>query len=1364
MGNNDSENDIFSSEEADKLSRSSDDDADNNDDSANDKLITFIKLKDDTKTEVRYVYHISDIHIRNTQRHIEYKEVFERTYQKLKNQIGSNKKISLIVLTGDIMHTKTEMSPESFSIAQDFFKALNEIAPVVLIPGNHDCNLSNKDRMDALSPIVAGNVKFDDLFYLKQSGIYQYHNIIFGVTSIFDDVLINAAEIKNDIWQTIKQKNKYKIALYHGPVHGAKTDVGYRMNIEQLLAEDFDGYDYVMLGDIHKYQYMNDKETIAYAGSLIQQSYGESLNNHGILKWDLLDGESEMIEIKNDYGYCTIKIVNGKFVDTPIPRKPRIRFVLENTNQLQYQDVLKSLEKEYQICEIVKESNFQTKLQHANSSSRKKIKEEASAYVTQESIIKSYLTKKGLEKDKITLLLKLHKKIYQKIFSDKKDQVADSMHNATRTQKWKLLELKFTNTLSYGYGVENVIDFTRYDPNKIIGIVAPNHYGKSAVLDIILFCLFDKCSRGDRKDILNKNEKMMRCSVLLSVGSQKYLIERIGHRSKNGLTVKIDVNFYSIKKNVKENFNGIDKNDTNKKIVDLIGDYKDYLTTCFCLQQESSYNFIDMTQSQKKAYLNEILKLNVFEDCYNMAWDKLKKLTGQLKLLEQKVGTKSLEEIKKNIKITSAEIKKLELQKNNINLTLAEELEYILGSLTQNSLTKYNELSDYNLTTEENILKNISDIKNKLNQKNDINLEKIRKELEETKLKVTELEAELDRINSTNDMENMIAAKELLIKKLVNLPKTYDADAPKKIYKEINEITNKINTIDAQLDITFKRNNQTQNINDETNRIAELKVIIDTLRKSLKPINENCEQTLLNLKAKLSANEKNIVLLLDKTFGTKENLSPEEKINLKKKLSTIQSFAEHLGKNLSQLDSYQKGISENNDDVINNIKNNDQAWLDRFAKWSEQVNEQLNKNDEGTPDVGLLIKESRKLTNQIMLTSIDVFDIHNNNIIMDEIRTAEKELDSIVGFNNIKKEIDYSKKEKKLLQEKIAILDNSIKEIEFHKKHMDSNALVQKEIDDLQILMDNHNVHIKKLTKCIKEFKNIIFLNENIITEHKKQIKENDKITLHLKLLEEYRMLYLNWCQKNDYYKKWLKIKKEFDNDLNIMTKEIEKKQMELAMYKKDIEQYLQYRKEFDEKSIETNMYQLYVQSMNYNGLPYEILKTYLPLIEADINQILHSMVNFNIEFMYYDENKLEEQKTKQLKSNMGCVDINICYQNMNPYNVQLASGFERFIIGLAIRMTLCQISLTAKPNFLIIDEGWGCLDSENLGNVATIMNYIKLQYEHIIIISHLEELKNQADYVINIEKKNGYSYIKTEQKLINKRKKRHIKKKVIEV
>ena len=228
------------------------------------------------------------------------------------------------------------------------------------------------------------------------------------------------------------------------------------------------------------------------------------------------------------------------------------------------------------------------------------------------------------------------------------------------------------------------------------------------------------------------------------------------------------------------------------------------------------------------------------------------------------------------------------------------------------------------------------------------------------------------------------------------------------------------------------------------------------------------------------------------------------------------------------------------------------------------------------------------------------------------------------------------------------------------------------------------------------------------------------------------------------------------------LDKEIDKNKLELALHKKELETYLEFRKEFDDKSNETNLYQLYVQVMNYNGLPYEMIKTYLPLIESDVNQILHSMVGFNIEFMFFDEQNLEEQKSKQLKSNMGCIDINICYDGMKPYNVQLASGFERFIIGLAIRMTLCQISLTAKPNFFIIDEGWSCLDSENLGNISSIMNYIKMQYEHVIIISHLEQLKNEADYVINIDKIKGYSHITAANTITSKRNKKT--KKIVDV
>ncbi len=1320
---------------------------------SDDKSVTFIKLEDNTKTEIKHAYHISDIHIRNTQRHSEYKEVFERTYQKLKSLIGSNNKTSVIVLTGDIMHTKTELSPESFTIAQDFFKALSEITAVILIPGNHDCNLSNKDRLDALTPIVTGNVKINNLYYLKKSGIYQYYNIVFGVTSIFDDRLVGANQINGEIWNSIKQKNKYKIALYHGPVHGAKTDVGYRMNNQQLLAEDFKGYDYVMLGDIHKFQYMNKEQTIAYAGSLVQQSYGESLAGHGILKWNLTDRESELIEIRNDYGYCTVRITDGKIVDTKIPRKPRIRFILENTNQIQYQEAVNNLEKEYQICEIVKESNFRTKLNN-NSPSQSKPKTQVAAFATQENIIQTYLKKKGLEKEKITSIIDLHKKMYQKVLAEKKDQIADTMHNSIKTQKWKLLELKFTNTLSYGK--DNVIDFRKYDQNKIIGIVAPNHYGKSAVLDIILFCLFDKFSRGDRRDILNKNEKTMYCSLLLSIGSHKYLIERLGQRSKNGLTVKIDVNFFRIiednGKEKKEKLNGIDKNETNKKITELIGDYGDYLTTCFCLQQGKSSNFIDMTQQQKKEYLNDILKLNVFEDCYNLAKDKLKKLSGQLKILEQQINGKSLNDIKKNIKNLTTEITRLELQNKNIIQALGEELEYILSSLSQTTLVKYNELAIYDLSTENKISEQITKIKNKLSNDTDININDIKKELDETKIKIQKIELDIQEQHEYLAKSNLLENKDLLLKKLVGIPKNMENINIDTIQKEIYDANARLDIID-----NFINNNENKNLTDKLKRIDELKGLITKLKKSLKIIDVDSEKKLTILKEKLVKNENLLFMTADNSEKLFDKLDNTQKEKLLQKQKMKQTFDEHIKDTIKILEKYQQGICEENDKIINDILQINHQMHKEFQLWNDRVNKLLNDNKNNV-DIQEIINESKKLKKEIHDASNNVIAIYDNSIIQDKISSAEKELQELSEFSGTKKEIDNLILEKKILKEKIKMSHIKISEYEEYQNHQISNKKIQKEIDNLQILIDENNVKNKQSTTKLKELKNIANNLSDTVNKHKESSKERKLLSSHVKLLEEYKIIYINWYQKNEQLKKWTKIKKEFDNDIENTKREIEKKKTELVMHKKDIEQYLDFRKDFDEKSSETNLYQLYVQVMNYNGLPYEILKTYLPLIEADVNQILHSMVNFNIEFMFYDEEQIEEQKKKQLKTNMGCINVNICYQNMKPYNVQLASGFEKFIIGLAIRMTLCQISLTAKPNFLIIDEGWSCLDSENLGNIGTIMNYIKTQYEHVIVISHLEELKNQADYVINIEKKNGHSHIKTENKLfINRRKNKSV-------
>lgn len=103
--------------------------------------------------KVEKILHIADVHVRNFKRHEEYRGVFERLYEYCREKVKENRN-TIIYLAGDIVHAKTDMSPELIDIVTEFLDTLSKIAPTILIAGNHDCNLNNTNRMDALSPIV----------------------------------------------------------------------------------------------------------------------------------------------------------------------------------------------------------------------------------------------------------------------------------------------------------------------------------------------------------------------------------------------------------------------------------------------------------------------------------------------------------------------------------------------------------------------------------------------------------------------------------------------------------------------------------------------------------------------------------------------------------------------------------------------------------------------------------------------------------------------------------------------------------------------------------------------------------------------------------------------------------------------------------------------------------------------------------------------------------------------------------------------------------------------------------------------------------------------------------------------------------
>ena len=75
--------------------------------------------------------------------------------------------------------------------------------------------------------------------------------------------------------------------------------------------------DYVLLGDIHLFQYMSkEKPVMAYPGSLISQNFGETDPDHGILVWDLIEKTQIFIRIENPYRYQDIFILSRERMKT----------------------------------------------------------------------------------------------------------------------------------------------------------------------------------------------------------------------------------------------------------------------------------------------------------------------------------------------------------------------------------------------------------------------------------------------------------------------------------------------------------------------------------------------------------------------------------------------------------------------------------------------------------------------------------------------------------------------------------------------------------------------------------------------------------------------------------------------------------------------------------------------------------------------------------------------------------------------------------------------------------------------------------------------------------------------------------------
>ena len=196
-----------------------------------------------------------------------------------------------------------------------------------------------------------------------------------------------------------------------------------------------------------------------------------------------------------------------------------------------------------------------------------------------------------------------------------------------RNISWKPKRFEFSNMFSYGEN--NVINFD--DMKGATGIFAPNHAGKSAILDALAYCIFDKCSRTKMAAaVINNKKNNFTCKLNFEIDGVDYFIERRGKRKKDG-GARVDVDFWMVGEDGNPiSLNGDQRVYTNKNIRGYLGNYDDFALTALSVQNNNT-GFIDKTQTEKKDLLAQFLDISVFEELYHYANEEIKDVQALLK-------------------------------------------------------------------------------------------------------------------------------------------------------------------------------------------------------------------------------------------------------------------------------------------------------------------------------------------------------------------------------------------------------------------------------------------------------------------------------------------------------------------------------------------------------------------------------------------------------------------------------------------------------------------------------------------------------------------------------------------------------------
>lgn len=1225
----------------------------------------------------------------------------------------------LIVISGDLFHAAKVWADRGLNEtynAINIIKELSEIAPVCVLRGtpNHDGDEQFKMMQEVFKDEEAitifdtpqaevirtkgGNINvaalpgFDrGVFRAKFPGLSkEEENQVF--TEDLGKIVLSLKAMCDPAYPTI--------LMSHYTVPGCNTESGQTQFLAQfepvIVPEALDaaGFDLVALGHIHRPQQVPSCQNTYYSGAINAMNFNDEGQERGFWIHDINLGTHDFIKTPSR------EFITFHFTDTDIAGINTGEMDAVAINWWGYNNSIQD-----KIVRIIYSCTDENNKAFNKALLEKRLYEDGAFWVQEitperititanrndlseknspEDNLREYLLEKAVPDDKIVDIIEAARPI-----------IAEASANsitALLTGLFMPVEIEVKNYRNY---LEETFSF---EDITFCTINGRNGVGKSSLfMDAILDCLYEEPREGDLTGWISNNEKARSGSIKFTfkIGDKTFRVTRT--RAKSG---KATLNLSEFIDGEWENRSKERMNDTQSEIVNILGMDSLTLRSCALIMQDQYGLFLQADKESRMNILGNILGLGIYGDMEDIAKDRATELNRQIRQYNDQVDKlasnlpdeeeihNNIETANKSIEENNGKIKTFTDEADKLKLRLNSKLEAATRALKLtegiNTLNRKKADTEASRRSQEDILNNSNII---LSQ-------------EET-------------IMTGVEKYNTLLAQE---KELITGKALYDTKQSEcqKLATDIQtkqaEIA-KLNTEKAGLESRKKP------FDDKVSMESQLKAKHEQYiaeKAALSTLEEKSGEY-IKLGNDISAAERNKAVLQSEYNSEYTRLTTEYKA-LKEKAAILENSG-CIDKENAKC-RFLIDAQEAKSKVIP-FKEECQIWQTGHKAKLEEAQKQVDT----------LIEKRNAL-------GYDQDAINSKRALVFSLEKASKEYEALLGY----------KEQIELINERIKAIEINVVEIQ---DNLDANIKLKGEAEQQLVAMketaDKYNSLILEIetakTWLDKEKLLPVAREKKVIAEARiaELNKELTDIVAEIMTKQQELETENQTASGSDQLKAELSVLEE---TIKNYQDEIQRLSMNIGAYNKQLENLKESKIEISklqklvtELADKVAIYEELKKAFSQDGVPHNIIRSIVPMLEATANNILGQMSGGKMSMEFVTEKVLKSNNKKEVVT----LDIIINENGIGRLPYLSKSGGERVKAALSAILALAEIKSSRagiQLGMLFIDEP-PFLDSAGIQAYCDALETIQSRYSglKIMAITHDPTMKARFPQSIDIEK-----------------------------